>query len=45
MTSVCCSLEPDPCDSTWVERMVTQWNMGETVREYSRPKKVLVFNG
>ncbi len=34
-----------PCDSTWVERMVTQWNTGETVREYSRSKKVLVFNG
>jgi putative transposase len=29
----------------WVERMVTQWNLGATLRERGRPKKELVNNG
>jgi len=29
----------------WVERMVTQWNLGTTLRERGRPKKALVNNG
>jgi putative transposase len=29
----------------WVERMVTQWNLGVTMRERGRPKKELVNNG
>jgi putative transposase len=31
--------------ASWVERMVTQWNLGVTVRERGRPKKELVNNG
>jgi putative transposase len=29
----------------WVEQMVTQWNLGATLRERGRPKKELVING
>ena len=29
----------------WMERMVTQWNLGATLRERGRPKKELVNNG
>jgi putative transposase len=29
----------------WVERMVTQWNLGATLRGRGRPKKELVNNG
>jgi putative transposase len=29
----------------WVERMMTQWNLGATLRERGRPKKKLVNNG
>ena len=29
----------------WVERMVTQWHLGATLRERGRPKKELVKNG
>jgi putative transposase len=30
---------------SWVERMVTQWNLGATLRGRGRPKKELVNNG
>ena len=30
---------------SWVERMVTQWNLGATLRERGRPKKELANNG
>lgn len=30
---------------SWVERMVTQWNLGATLRDRGRPKKELVNNG
>jgi putative transposase len=29
----------------WMERMVTQWNLGATLRDRGRPKKELVING
>ena len=29
----------------WVERMVTQWNLGTTLRERGRPKKTRMNNG
>jgi putative transposase len=29
----------------WVERMVTQWNLGATLRDRGRPKKEFVNNG
>lgn len=29
----------------WVEQMVTQWNLGATLRARGRPKKELVNNG
>jgi len=41
-----CVLKGQPYGSeSWVERMVTQWNLGTTVRERGRPKKELVDNG
>ena len=36
--------QPFGCPS-WVEQMVTQWNLGATFRERGRPKKELVKNG
>ena len=30
---------------TWVERMVTQWNLGATLRGRGRPKNEMVHNG
>ena len=29
----------------WVERMVTQWNLGATLRDRGRPRKEFVNNG
>ena len=29
----------------WIEQMVTQWNLGATLRTRGRPKKELVNNG
>ena len=41
-----CVLKGQPYGSEpWVERMVTQWNLGTTVRERGRPKKELLDNG